>query len=84
MTVPKTPFGSTISPFGTVISPFWYCQIPAAEDALLFFFISQFASSYIGIKDKVYRYRINTGMTSARKSPRHAVRILGRGLRRKS
>jgi len=30
MTVPKTPFGSTISPFGTVISPFWYCQIPAA------------------------------------------------------
>jgi hypothetical protein len=27
MTVPNTPFDSTISPFGTVISPFWYCQI---------------------------------------------------------
>ena len=27
MTVPNTPFDSTISPFGTVICPFWYCQI---------------------------------------------------------
>ena len=27
MTVPNTPFDSTLSPFGTVICPFWYCQI---------------------------------------------------------
>jgi glycosyltransferase involved in cell wall biosynthesis len=44
-----------------------YTECNLAEDALLFFFISQFASSYIGIKDKVYRYRINSGMTAARK-----------------
>ena len=38
-----------------------------ADDVLLFFFLAQYAKTYIGIENKVYRYRINTGMTSARK-----------------
>lgn len=44
-----------------------YTECNMADDALLFFFLAQKASSYIGIKDKVYRYRLNVGMTSARK-----------------
>lgn len=44
-----------------------YTECNMAEDVLLFFFISQHAQSYLGIKNKVYRYRINTGMSSARK-----------------
>ena len=44
-----------------------YTECNMAEDVLLFFFISQNAKSYLGIKDKVCRYRINTGMSSARK-----------------
>ena len=42
--------------------PYTRCNL--GEDLLLIFFISLFAKSYIGIKDKVYRYRVNTGMTS--------------------
>ena len=38
-----------------------------ADDVLLFFFLSQYAKSYIGIEAKVYRYRVNTGMSSQRK-----------------
>ena len=44
-----------------------YTECNLAEDVLIFFFISQFAKSYIGIKEKVYRYRVNVGMTSANK-----------------
>ena len=44
-----------------------YTECNMADDALLFFFLAQKASSYIGITDKVYRYRLNVGMTSARK-----------------
>lgn len=44
-----------------------YTECNLAEDVLLFFFISQFAKSYVGIKDKVYRYRLNTGMTAGKK-----------------
>ena len=44
-----------------------YTQCNMADDVLLFFFISQYACSYIGIKEKVYKYRINTGMSSQRK-----------------
>lgn len=44
-----------------------YTECNMADDALLFFFLAQKASSYIGIQDKVYRYRLNVGMTSARK-----------------
>lgn len=44
-----------------------YTECNMADDALLFFFLAQKASSYIGIPDKVYRYRLNVGMTSARK-----------------
>ena len=40
-----------------------YTRCNLGEDLLLIFFISLFAKSYIGIKDKVYLYRINTGMT---------------------
>ena len=38
-----------------------------AEDDLIFFFIIQYAKSYIGIEEKVCRYRIDSGMSSARK-----------------
>lgn len=44
-----------------------YTECNMADDALLFFFLAQKASSYIGIPNKVYRYRLNVGMTSARK-----------------
>ena len=44
-----------------------YTQCNMAEDVLLFFFISQYAKSYVGIKNEVYHYRINIGMTSTRK-----------------
>ena len=38
-----------------------------ADDVLLFFFLAQYAKSYRGIEAKVYRYRVNSGMSSARK-----------------
>ena len=44
-----------------------YTECNMAEDFLIFFFISQFAKSYIGIKEKVCRYRLNSGMTGIRK-----------------
>ena len=44
-----------------------YTECNMADDALLFFFLAQKAASYIGIPAKVYRYRLNVGMTSARK-----------------
>ena len=45
--------------------PYTMCNM--AEDVLIFFFISQYAKSYIGIEEKVCRYRIDSGMSSARK-----------------
>ena len=47
------------------IVPYTECNM--AEDILLFFFISLNASSYIGLEDKVYRYRLHSGMSSDRK-----------------
>ncbi|AAS12623.1 glycosyl transferase, group 2 family protein [Treponema denticola ATCC 35405] len=44
--------------------PFTYCTM--AEDMLLYFFISLYAGKYLGIPDTVYKYRINTGLTSRR------------------
>ncbi|MBQ6781009.1 MAG: glycosyltransferase family 2 protein [Treponema sp.] len=44
-----------------------YTECNMADDVLLFFFLSHYARSYIGIEAKVYRYRVNTGMTSQRK-----------------
>ena len=44
-----------------------YTECNMADDVLLFFFLGQYAKSYIGIESKVYRYRMNTGMTSRRK-----------------
>ena len=59
--------------------PFTYCTM--AEDMLLYFFIALTASkftgapadgrtrsacTYVGIRDAVYNYRINTGLTSRR------------------
>ena len=37
------------------------------EDFLLFFFISYYAEKYVGIDNPVYRYRVQSGMSSARK-----------------
>lgn len=44
-----------------------YTECNMADDFLIFFFISQFAESYIGLEEKIYRYRINSGMSSGRK-----------------
>ena len=44
--------------------PFTYCTM--AEDMLLYFFIALHADRYLGIPDTVYKYRINTGLTSRR------------------
>ncbi|MBR6061765.1 MAG: glycosyltransferase family 2 protein [Spirochaetales bacterium] len=44
-----------------------YTECNMAEDFLLFFFISQYAHRYVGIRDKVYRYGVTTGMSSVRK-----------------
>ena len=47
------------------IIPYTGCNM--AEDLLLFFFISLNASCYVGLEDKVYRYRLHSGMSSDRK-----------------
>ena len=44
-----------------------YTECNMADDVLLFFFLAQYAQKYVGIQTPVYRYRVNTGMTSARK-----------------
>ncbi len=44
-----------------------YTECNMADDVLLFFFLGQYAKSYIGIESKVYLYRVGTGMTSGRK-----------------
>ena len=44
-----------------------YTECNMADDVLLFFFLSQEAKSYLGIEDKVYLYRVNSGMSSTRK-----------------
>ena len=45
--------------------PFTYCTM--AEDMLLYFFIALHVDRYLGIPDTVYKYRINTGLTSRRR-----------------
>ena len=44
-----------------------YTECNMADDLLLFFFVAQSAKSYIGIKDIVYHYRVDFGMSSHRK-----------------
>lgn len=44
-----------------------YTECNMADDVLLFFFLAQYAKSYRGIEAKVYRYRVNSGMSSTRK-----------------
>lgn len=44
-----------------------YTECNMAEDFLLFFFISLNAKAYTGIEAKVYRYRLDSGMTGTRK-----------------
>ena len=44
-----------------------YSECNFAEDYLISFFIMQTAKSYIGIDQNVYRYRITSGVSSARK-----------------
>lgn len=41
-----------------------YCECNLADDFLIFFFVSLFAKSYIGLENKIYLYRIDSGMTS--------------------
>ena len=45
--------------------PFTYCTM--AEDMLLYFFIALHAAKYLGIPNTVYKYRINTGISSRRR-----------------
>ena len=44
-----------------------YSECNFAEDYLISFFITQTAKLYIGIDQKVYRYRITSGVSSSRK-----------------
>ncbi|MCR4632011.1 MAG: glycosyltransferase [Treponema sp.] len=44
-----------------------YTECNMADDFLIFFFISQCAKIYIGLENKIYRYRITSGMSSNRK-----------------
>lgn len=44
-----------------------YTQCNLGEDFLHFFFIGLYAQSYVGIKDKVYRYRVDSGMSNQQK-----------------
>ena len=44
-----------------------YTECNMADDLLIFFFIGINARRYVGIENKVYRYRINSGMSSHRK-----------------
>ena len=41
-----------------------YSECNMAEDYLFSFFITQFAKTYIGIENKVYLYRVTSGMSS--------------------
>ena len=44
-----------------------YTQCNLGEDFLHFFFIGLYAQSYVGIEDKVYRYRVDSGMSNQKK-----------------
>ena len=44
-----------------------YTECTMAEDFVTFFYLSVHAARYVGIKDKVYQYRVTTGISSGRK-----------------
>ena len=44
-----------------------YTECNMADDLLIFFFVGMNARRYVGIENKIYRYRINSGMSSHRK-----------------
>ena len=44
-----------------------YTQCNLGEDFLHFFFIGLYAQSYIGIQNKIYCYRVNSGMSNQQK-----------------
>ena len=44
-----------------------YTQCNLGEDFLHFFFIGLYVQSYVGIEDKVYRYRVDSGMSNQKK-----------------
>lgn len=44
-----------------------YTECNMADDFLIFFFVSLYAQNYVSLKNKVYRYRISSGMSSTRK-----------------
>ena len=43
-----------------------YTECNMADDLLIFFFIALNAKKYVGLDKKLYRYRINSGMSSCR------------------
>ena len=43
-----------------------YSQCGFADDFLIFFYISLFAQSYIGLENKIHYYRIDSGMTASK------------------
>ena len=44
-----------------------YTECNMADDLLIFFFVGMNARRYVGIENKIYRYRIDSGMSSHRK-----------------
>lgn len=44
-----------------------YTQCNMADDVLIFFFLGQKLKKYVGIEAEVYKYIVNTGMSSQRK-----------------
>ena len=44
-----------------------YTECNLLDDLLIFFFVGMNARRYVGIENKIYRYRINSGMSSHRK-----------------
>ena len=44
-----------------------YTECNMADDLMIFFFVGMSAKRYVGIENKVYRYRIDSGMSSNRK-----------------
>ena len=44
-----------------------YTECTMAEDFLIFFYLSVHAARYVGISQKVYQYRVTSGVSSSRK-----------------
>lgn len=53
--------------YGKAFEQIPYTECNMADDLLIFFFVGMNARRYVGIENKIYRYRINSGMSSHRK-----------------